>query len=115
MHYSILQITEPLKFGAVSKFWASSVWCPAASGVTVTVHFGVTVMICPLLGGPKSMLFWTTKEIENAIEEAQASSGDSHDYDQVRRQHCRLWRNIDGQWMVAADIFNSDGASTPQD
>ena len=25
-----------------------------------------------------------------------------------------VWRNIDGQWKVAADIFNSDGASTPQ-
>ena len=24
-----------------------------------------------------------------------------------------VWRNIDGQWKVAADIFNSDGASTP--
>ena len=24
-----------------------------------------------------------------------------------------VWRNIDGQWKVAADIFNSDGANTP--
>ena len=24
-----------------------------------------------------------------------------------------VWRNIDGQWKVAADIFNSDGAITP--
>ena len=24
-----------------------------------------------------------------------------------------VWRNIDGQWRVAADIFNSDGASNP--
>ena len=24
-----------------------------------------------------------------------------------------VWRNIDGQWKVAADIFNSDGAKTP--
>lgn len=24
-----------------------------------------------------------------------------------------VWRNIDGQWKIAADIFNSDGASTP--
>ena len=24
-----------------------------------------------------------------------------------------VWRNINGQWKVAADIFNSDGASTP--
>jgi uncharacterized protein (TIGR02246 family) len=24
-----------------------------------------------------------------------------------------VWRNIDGQWRVAADIFNSDGASAP--
>ena len=24
-----------------------------------------------------------------------------------------VWRNIGGQWKVAADIFNSDGASTP--
>ena len=24
-----------------------------------------------------------------------------------------VWRNIDGQWKVAADIFNSDGASNP--
>lgn len=24
-----------------------------------------------------------------------------------------VWRNIDGQWKVAADIFNTDGASTP--
>ena len=23
-----------------------------------------------------------------------------------------VWRNIDGQWKVAADIFNTDGAST---
>jgi hypothetical protein len=29
-------------------------------------------LICPLLGGPKSMLFWIMKEIGNAIEEAQA-------------------------------------------
>lgn len=26
-----------------------------------------------------------------------------------------VWRNIDGQWKIAADIFNIDGASTPQD
>lgn len=24
-----------------------------------------------------------------------------------------VWRNIDGQWKVVADIFNTDGASTP--
>lgn len=24
-----------------------------------------------------------------------------------------VWRNIDGQWRVAADIFNTDGASNP--
>ena len=24
-----------------------------------------------------------------------------------------VWRNIDGQWKVAADIFNTDGASNP--
>ena len=24
-----------------------------------------------------------------------------------------VWRNIDGQWKVAADIFNTDGATTP--
>ena len=24
-----------------------------------------------------------------------------------------VWRNIDGQWKVAADIFNSDGATAP--
>ena len=24
-----------------------------------------------------------------------------------------VWRNINGKWRVAADIFNSDGASTP--
>ena len=24
-----------------------------------------------------------------------------------------VWRNVDGQWKVAADIFNTDGASTP--
>lgn len=24
-----------------------------------------------------------------------------------------VWRNIEGHWKVAADIFNSDGASTP--
>lgn len=24
-----------------------------------------------------------------------------------------VWRNIDGQWKVAADIFNSDGTTTP--
>ena len=24
-----------------------------------------------------------------------------------------VWRNIDGQWKVAADIFNSDGAGNP--
>ncbi len=24
-----------------------------------------------------------------------------------------VWRNIDGQWKVAADIFNSDGAANP--
>ena len=24
-----------------------------------------------------------------------------------------VWRNIDGQWKVAADIFNTDGTSTP--
>ena len=24
-----------------------------------------------------------------------------------------VWRNIDGQWKVAADIFNSDGANAP--
>lgn len=24
-----------------------------------------------------------------------------------------VWRNVDGQWKVAADIFNSDGASAP--
>lgn len=24
-----------------------------------------------------------------------------------------VWRNIDGHWKVAADIFNSDGASAP--
>ena len=24
-----------------------------------------------------------------------------------------VWQNIDGQWKVAADIFNTDGASTP--
>ncbi len=29
-------------------------------------------LICPLLSGPKSMLFWIMKEIGNAIEEAQA-------------------------------------------
>ena len=32
----------------------------------------VDILICPLLSGPKSMLFWITKEIGNAIEEAQA-------------------------------------------
>ena len=29
-------------------------------------------VICPLLSGPKLMLFWIMKEIGNAIEEAQA-------------------------------------------
>jgi len=29
-------------------------------------------LICPLLSGPKSMLFWIAKEIGNAIEEASA-------------------------------------------
>ena len=24
-----------------------------------------------------------------------------------------VWRNVDGQWKVAADIFNTDGATTP--
>lgn len=24
-----------------------------------------------------------------------------------------VWQNVEGQWKVAADIFNSDGASTP--
>ncbi len=24
-----------------------------------------------------------------------------------------VWRNVDGQWKVAADIFNSDGATKP--
>ena len=25
-----------------------------------------------------------------------------------------VWRNVDGQWKVAADIFNSDGAAPPE-
>ena len=29
-------------------------------------------LICPLLGGPKSMLFWTRKEKTNAIQETHA-------------------------------------------
>ena len=29
-------------------------------------------VICPLLGGPKSMLFWTRKEKTNAIQETHA-------------------------------------------
>jgi hypothetical protein len=29
-------------------------------------------MICPLLGGPKSMLFWTRKGKKNAIQETHA-------------------------------------------
>ena len=29
-------------------------------------------VICPLLSGPKSMLFWVMKEIGNGLEEAQA-------------------------------------------
>ena len=31
-----------------------------------------TMLICPLLGGPKSMLFWTRKEKTNAIQETHA-------------------------------------------
>jgi hypothetical protein len=31
-----------------------------------------TLLICPLLSGPKSMLFWIMKEVLNAIEKAQA-------------------------------------------
>ena len=30
------------------------------------------ILICPLLGGPKSMLFWTRKEKTNAIQETHA-------------------------------------------
>jgi hypothetical protein len=29
-------------------------------------------LICPLLGGPKSMLFWTRKGKKNAIQETHA-------------------------------------------
>ena len=31
------------------------------------LHFAKLRMICPLLGGPKYMLFWTRKEKTNAI------------------------------------------------
>jgi hypothetical protein len=31
-----------------------------------------TPLICPLLGGPKFMLFWTRKEKTNAIQETHA-------------------------------------------
>jgi hypothetical protein len=37
------------------------------------------VVICPLLVGPKSLLFWNEKETWNAIQEAQAGG----DYRQV--------------------------------
>ena len=33
---------------------------------------GPNAVICPLLGGPKSMLFWTRKEKTNAIQETHA-------------------------------------------
>jgi hypothetical protein len=36
------------------------------------IPIGIAGLICPLLSGPKSMLFWIAKETWNAIEEAQA-------------------------------------------
>ncbi len=41
-----------------------------AQSTTIFV-MGAQLLICPLLSGPKSMLFWVMKETGNAIEEAQ--------------------------------------------
>ena len=50
-------------------------WCdlrdvPRARNV-LTLALKLQV-ICPLLGGPKSMLFWSRKEKTNAIQETHA-------------------------------------------
>jgi hypothetical protein len=42
---------------------------PGAMGA-VPISWGS--LICPLLGGPKYMLFWTRKEKTNAIQETHA-------------------------------------------
>jgi hypothetical protein len=38
----------------------------------VIIGAGLAGLICPLLGGPKSMLFWTRKEKTNAIQDTHA-------------------------------------------
>ena len=40
---------------------------PSRTGLAIIL---VTEVICPLLSGPKLMIFWTTKEIRNAEQEA---------------------------------------------
>lgn len=36
------------------------------------VERGGRIVICPLLSGPKYLLFWIMKELGNAVQEAQA-------------------------------------------
>ena len=62
-----------------SRASCSPAWCQRAAGVQG--HCGrshdcplldLYRLICPLLGGPKSMLFWTRKGKTNAIQETHA-------------------------------------------
>ena len=44
----------------------------AVEGLAEAARNGNVRVICPLLGGPKSMLFWTRKGKKNAIQETHA-------------------------------------------
>lgn len=61
----------------------------------------IVTVICPLLGGPKSMLFWTRKGQKNAIQETHAGG----DYRQAARgRDCSgAGRNDSGRLSSAID------------
>ena len=54
-------------------FGVSSLSAQAYAKANVAFNYAnLQLVICPLLGGPKSMLFWTRKEKTNAIQETHA-------------------------------------------